>query len=211
MTGPANAANGAGRGTARRYDSPVRRLQMAETRERIVAAGAALLHEHPIWDWRVLTARAVAASAGVSERTVYRHFSTERALRDTVLERLREEAGIDIGDMSLHDVAGVTDRMLRFVAGFPIEARTPGDPTLAAANEAQRSALLAAVTGSADRWTPEDRAEAAAVLDALWSVVTYERLVAGWELQPDAAIRAITWAIGLVVDAIDGGNRPGPG
>jgi len=56
----------------RRYDSPVRRQQVAETRERIVAAGAELLHGFPIWNWRALTVRAVAERAELNERTVYR-------------------------------------------------------------------------------------------------------------------------------------------
>ena len=36
----------------RRYDSPLRRQRAAETRERIVAAGAELLHGFPIRNWR---------------------------------------------------------------------------------------------------------------------------------------------------------------
>src|SRR4029077_13587684 len=38
--------------TRRRYDSPIRRQRAAETRERIVVAGAELLHGFPIWNWR---------------------------------------------------------------------------------------------------------------------------------------------------------------
>ncbi len=34
----------------RRYDSPVRRQQVAETRARIVAAGVELLHGTPSWN-----------------------------------------------------------------------------------------------------------------------------------------------------------------
>jgi AcrR family transcriptional regulator len=72
----------------RRYDSPVRRERAAQTRERILAAGAELLHGFPIWNWGALTVPAVATRAGVTERTVYRYFANERALRDAVLGRL---------------------------------------------------------------------------------------------------------------------------
>jgi hypothetical protein len=48
---------------------------------------------------------------------------------------------------------------------------------------------------------------AAAILDLLWSVTAYERLVAAWELSPQQTTSAITWAIGLVEAAI----REGPG
>ena len=47
------------------------------------------------------------------------------------------------------------------------------------------------------------------MLDVLWSVVSYERLVVDWELDPKDAIRGITWVIGLVEDAIRRGPAPG--
>ncbi len=49
---------------------------------------------------------------------------------------------------------------------------------------------------------------AAALLDALWSVDAYERLVAVWGLGPGEATRAITGVIGLLVDEIRAGRRP---
>src|SRR5215831_19683750 len=72
----------------RSYNSPVRREQTADTRQRILAAASRLLHEFPTWNWRELTVRAVAKRAGVSERTVYRYFLSERELRDAVLRQL---------------------------------------------------------------------------------------------------------------------------
>jgi hypothetical protein len=46
------------------------------------------------------------------------------------------------------------------------------------------------------------------VLDVLWNVATYERLVAEWEMDREQAIETVSWAIGLVVDAIENGRRP---
>ena len=51
----------------RGYNSPVRRQQSAETRERIIAAGAELVHGFPAWDWKNLSAAAVGEHAGISE------------------------------------------------------------------------------------------------------------------------------------------------
>ena len=85
----------------RPYNSPARRQRVAETRERIVAAGAALVREFTTWDWDGLTFRAVAELAGISERTVYRHFPTERHLHDAVMARLEDEAGITYEDVEL--------------------------------------------------------------------------------------------------------------
>ena len=200
----------------RRYDSPVRRQQAAETRERILTAGAELLHGFPTWNWAALTVKAAADRAGVNERTVYRYFATERELRDAVLERFEEESGVEVEGLELQDVAAVTARMLEYVSSFPVEPRTPRDDTVAAANARQRAALLAAIEPLTEAWSPADRAVAAAVLDVLWSVVSYERMVVDWELAPEDAIRGLTWTIQLVEAAVRAGVVPratmlGPG
>lgn len=195
---------------SRAYDSPLRRERAAQTRERVVTAGAELLHRSPIWNWRALTVRAVAERAGVSERTVYRHFTTERDLHDAVLRRLEEEAGVDLRDgLTLEDVAPLTRRMFEFVSSFPIAPRTPRDEVVSEANERQRRALLDAVASHAGGRDERDRVLAAAVLDVLWSVVSYERLVVDWDLDPEDAIRGLTWAIGLVEAAMRSGDGPG--
>jgi AcrR family transcriptional regulator len=192
----------------RRYDSPLRRQRAAQTRERIVAAGWELAHECPVWDWRALTVRAVAKRADVNERTVYRHFPSERELRDAVMQRLEEEAGVTLEGLRLQDVADVAARVFAHVSSFPLASRTPRDATLRAADQRRREALLHAVASPAAGWPETDRKMAAAILDVLWSVTSYERLLAGWELAPGEATRAITWAMGLIEAAIQEGRPP---
>jgi AcrR family transcriptional regulator len=193
----------------RRYDTTLRRQQAAGTRERIVAAGSALLHRSPVRDWRSLTLRAVAERAGVNERTVYRHFANERALRDAVMHRLEEEAGIDLAGLRLENIADAATRIFQHVSAYPRKARRPLDPTLTEASQRQRNALLRALTARTAGWSDADRTAAAAMFDALWGVATYERLVVDWQLDRGQAIRAITWVIGLVEDAVRKGRRPG--
>jgi AcrR family transcriptional regulator len=192
----------------RRYDVTLRRQQAAETRERIVAAGSELLHGSSIRDWRALTIRAVAERAGVNERTVYRHFVNEQGLRDAVMHRLEEEAGIDLAALQLEDVASVAARIFEYVSAYPREPRPQMDPTLAEAGQRQRKALLGAVEARAAGWSRADRVAAAAMLDVLWSVASYERLVVDWRLDRKKAIRVITWVIGLVEEAVRDGRRP---
>lgn len=192
----------------RRYDSPLRRQRAAETRERIITAGAELLHDFPVWNWHALTVRSVAERAGVNERTVYRHFENERELHEAVLSRHQKEAGVDLEGLALEDLRDITKRILSYVSTFPLEPRTPRDATLTAAGKRQREALLAAVTPMTRKWAKRDRALAAAMLDVLWSVGSYERLVADWGLAPKEAIRGVTWVMGLVEDAIRNGCRP---
>jgi AcrR family transcriptional regulator len=192
----------------RRYDSPVRRQRAAETRERIIAAGAAILHDHAVWNFDALTVRGVAERAEVNERTVYRHFATERELRDAVMTRLEGEAGVELDGLALEDVRGLTAQILGYASSFPLDPRAPRDATLVATHQRLRDALLAAVAAATDRWTDTEQAIAAAMLDVLWSVTSYERLVADWHLDPDDAIRGATWVIGLVENAIRGGAKP---
>jgi AcrR family transcriptional regulator len=192
----------------RRYDTTLRRQQAAGTRERIVAAGCKLLHRSPIRDWRALTVRAVAERAGVNERTVYRHFVNERALRDAVMHRLEEEAGIDLARLRLEDVADAAARIFEHVSSYPVKARPPLDPTLTEAGQRQRKALLRAVATRTAGWPETDRVVAAAMFDILWGVAAYERLVIDWRLDRKQAIRGITWVMGLVEEAIRKGRRP---
>ncbi len=65
------------------------------------------------------------------------------------------------------------------------------------------------MAGPTEDWPEVDGRIAAALFDVLWSIGTYERLVADWELDPSDAIRAVTWAIALVTDAIAQDRRPG--
>jgi len=197
--------------TKRRYDSPLRRKRAAETREKIISAGVSLLRGFPVWNWRALTVRAVARRAGVNERTVYRHFESERALRDAVLGRQEEEARIDLPSLQLENLRDVTTRIFEYVSSYPLEPRSPKDPTLRNAGRRQREALLAAVTRCADDWSASDRALAAGMLDVLWGFTAYERLVGDWQIDPREAIRGVTWVMGLVEDAIRRGEGPGVG
>jgi AcrR family transcriptional regulator len=194
----------------RPYDNTLRRQRAGETRDRIIVAGAKILRGFPIRDWGALTVRAVAARAGVNERTVYRHFANERELHDAVMHRLERDAGIDLTKLRLEGIADATTRIFQHVAAHPPSARPSLDPTLAEASRRQHEALLRAVDQQAAGWTAGDRLAAAAAFDVLWAVSSFERLVTDWPLDQEDAIRAITWVIGLLRDAIAADHRPPP-
>ena len=190
------------------YDSTLRLQRAAETRERIVAAGSKILQGSPIRDWQALTIRAVAELAGVNERTVYRHFRHERGLRDAVMHRLEEEVGIDLKRLRLEDVADAAARIFKHVSSYPLQSRPPLDPTLTETSRRKREALLGAVAARTAGWPEADRVVAAAMFDVLGSVASCERLVSHWQLDPEQAIRGITWVIGLIEEAVRKGRRP---
>lgn len=193
----------------RRYNSPLRRRQLQETRERIIAAGSAVVHSLPTWDWKDLTFKAVSERAGLSERTVYRYFSTERALHDAVMQRLAEEAGVATYEgLKLDDVADVAARVFASLSSFRASPWSMDDPTFVEVDVRRRAGLRSAVAGPTGDWSDAERETVAGVLDVLWSVPSFERLVAEWQLDRDRATAAIGWVIGLVIDAVQNGNRP---
>jgi AcrR family transcriptional regulator len=194
--------------TPRRYESAVRRQQSLETRQKIIEAGCKVLLRSGIRDWRGLTIRGVAEQAGVNERTVYRYFGNERGLRDAVMSRLEEKAGIELEGMQLEDVAGFAARIFAHVSAYPGRPKPSLDPTLSDASVRQKRALSAALAERTSGWTEAERTSACALLDALWNVATYERLVTDWDMDRDQAIETVSWAIGLVEDAIANGQRP---
>ncbi|KUH69663.1 TetR family transcriptional regulator [Mycolicibacterium novocastrense] len=194
--------------STRAYDNSVRRRKAAHTRERIVVAGSELVHEFESWDWRELTFRAVAARAGVGERTVYRHFPTERHLHDAVMQRLEDEAGVSYDDVTLANLSEVTARVFASLQRFSVErsAPSPADPAFVSSDVRRRDALQRAVIEASPQLPDEQRRAIAGLLDVLWSPATYERLVAVWGLDGHAATEAIDWLMAQVTRAIDGGG-----
>ena len=205
---PGQTESETGGPASRQYDSPVRRARSAQTRERIIDAACALMHNRSVRDWGAVTIRGVAHEAGVNERTVYRYFTNERGLRDAVMHRMEQEAGIDLVGMGLDDIGGVAARVFAYVSTFPFEPRAPLDPTLTEANLRQRDALHSALRAWTSDWPAQDAAGVAAALDVLWSVGAYERLTADWQMDHAEAVRTLTWAIELVTEAVRNGRRP---
>jgi AcrR family transcriptional regulator len=194
----------------RSYDNRARQEKAAQTRERITAAGSELVHGFDSWNWRDLTFKAVAERAGVGERTVYRHFPTERHLHDAVMQRLESEAGISYEDVDLANLAEVTARVFGSLQRFSVRdsVDAPQDPTFVGVDVRRRDALLRAVAGSAPEWSDTEQRLTAGLLDVLWNLPTYERLVGVWGVDGRDATRAVEWLMAKVTRAIEDDDRP---
>lgn len=194
----------------RGYDNRVRQQKAAATREGIVMAGTELVHGFETWNWRDLTFRAVAERAGVGERTVYRHFPTERHLHDAVMERLESEAGIRYEDVDLSNLTEVTRRVFASLQRFSVRqsVEAPPDPTFVTVDHRRREALLRAVSAAAPGWSEADRRMTAGLLDVLWNLPSYERLVGVWDFDGADATRAIGWLMNMVVQSIEQDRPP---
>ena len=194
----------------RTYDNRARQEKAAQTRERIVAAGSELVHDFDSWNWRDLTFKAVAERAGVGERTVYRHFPTERHLHDAVMQRLESEAGISYEDVDLTNIGDVTGRVFASLQRFSVRksVEAPQDPTFVGVDVRRREALTRAVTAAAPGWSAAEQHLTAGLLDVLWNVPSYERLVGEWDIDGADATRAIGWLMAKVVAAIEDDDPP---
>ena len=173
-----------------------------------MAAGSDLVHGFEAWDFGQLTYRAVAEQAGVGERTVYRHFPTERQLHEAVMHRLHEEAGVDYEDVTIDNLVEVTTRVLDSMGQYPTAPSGP-QPTdqVFAEVDVRRREALARVVARLDL-DERARAEIAALLDVLWNLPAFERLVIGWQLEPERASTALAWLVELVLRAAQEGQAP---
>ena len=64
------------------------------------------------------------------------------------------------------------------------------------------------MTAATPTWTESERRTVAALLDLVWSMPGYERLVGAWDFDGDDATRAITWLMSLLTDTIDDDAPP---
>ena len=193
----------------RRYDSTLRRERAAQTRQRIVDAGAELVHSFSSWDWRELTIRAVAERAGVHERTVYRHFPTEQHLRTAVLARLEQEAGIDPYAVTLDGIGEHVEQLFGYLSTFTSSTEPAVDTALEDEDRRRKEGLVAAVAAAAPEWSQRDRTMAAALIDVLAGVASYRRFVSGWELSSEDATYAVNWLVGLLAREVREDRPPG--
>lgn len=196
----------------RRYESPVRAEKAAQTRDRILAAGAELVRAQPSWEqWREVTIHLVAEKAGVHDRTVYRHFAGERELRDAILQRLYEEAQIDIDDVHMDNLQHHVSAVLHYFASFNSFTPQPIEPFLATYDERRKDAVLRALGEAAPGWSEPDHRIVAALIDILWGVQTYQRFIIGWDFEVDEMTRAVGWLLDLIRTAVRDDHPPPPG
>ncbi len=193
----------------RRYDSTLRRERAAQTRQRIVEAGAELVHSFSSWDWRELTIRAVADRAGVHERTVYRHFPTEQHLRTAVLARLEQEAGIDPYAVTLDGIGEHVEQLFGYLSTFTSSTEPAVDTALEDEDRRRKEGLVEALRAAAPNWDERDRTMAAALIDVLAGVGSYRRFVSGWQLTSEEAASAATWLIDLLAREVREDRPPG--
>ncbi|MDI3565395.1 TetR/AcrR family transcriptional regulator [Bradyrhizobium sp. Arg816] len=158
----------------RSYVSPTRASAAAETRERIIAAGARLLRKDA--SIANFSLDVVAKAAGVTRLTVYNQFGSRRGLLEAVFDDIAREGGLfELAEvMTMADPRAALDRVVSIFCTFwshdpaidGLNQAMATDPefgeALVARNERRRELL----TGLITRIT-EKRAGKRAVQDAV--------------------------------------------
>jgi AcrR family transcriptional regulator len=189
---------------ARKYESPLRQAQAKETRQRILAAVAQLLEAEPETP---LSFDAVAAASGVERRTVFRHFPNKNALlaafwvwlNQRVALRTWPESEADLRAMPPVTFAGF-DRH-EGVIRAALASRSGREMRLAA-NAERQAAFRNSLVGVTQDVDPQRAEQATAVIQLLYSAGAWQSLRDYWQLDGQAAGEAVSWAIGVLIEAL---------
>ena len=178
------------------YHSPLRAAQAEATRQRIVEACLATVQRGGD-----LTYAAVAADAGVQERTVYRHFPRKEDLEGAVWSWI-------VGHLTHVDIAAKDEQQLiaamrqsfaGFDAGAPlIQAMLHSSQGLEVRRRqqpARRVMFDACIKDAVPEAPPSVRNRASAVLQVLYSASSWELLRDFWSMNADEAADAVDLGI----------------
>lgn len=115
----------------RNYVSSVRASAAAETRERIIAAGAKLLRKDA--SIANFSLEVVAKAAGVTRLTVYNQFGSRRGLLEAVFDDIAREGGLfELAEvMTMADPRAALDRVVAIFCTF-----WSHDPAIGGLNQA---------------------------------------------------------------------------
>lgn len=188
----------------RPYQSPLRAQMAQQTRALILDALIEVVSADGADD---LSIRDLAERAGVSQRTVYRHFPDRAALLDALAEHVGDRIGWGEPMAAIGSLDELVDAIPVSFAGFDRhETETRAlvllnlDPARVAAitrrNQSRLAALVAAELVGLDA---DERAEAVAVLHLLASSRTWLRFRDQDGLAPGQAGRAAQGAAGAYV------------
>lgn len=197
----------------RPYQSPLRERQVRETREQILDALTDLLEDR--WADEITT-RELASAAGVSQRTVYRHFPDRGALLAGLAERLESLTDSAVRSRDVESIDDLQAMTVRFMAAndehFVLaraEALLNADPRRFTAATRQHSKLVRDVAARARPELDEaDQIHLAALIRSLMSAQSWLRMREEFSLRGTESGPLVAWAIGALFNEIERGNPP---
>ncbi len=193
----------------RQYDNTLRQRQAEATRTRILEAVRDLLVESP----ESLQIPEIAARAGVSEPTVYRHFPNRDALLDAAADAVSARSGapplprtpeeIPVAAIA---VARYFDRNASWIRAALSEPMAR--PLRMAGRKRRLDSLRKAAAPAVAHLPPAERTVALAAFGTIARGETWDCLTREFGLSSDDAGRAMSWILRALVDALaDGRTR----
>lgn len=195
----------------RKYASPLRERQAEQTRNEILDALVALLADRPVDE---VTTRELAQAAGVSERTVYRHFPDRRTLVESLTTRF-----INSGDLvptypeRFEDLGLAAIEIMRALEAHHAEAQAEAllnaDPRRFSTQTSRHSEQLRSLveTDMPDLDAGQQRS-LAAILRVLISAQTWLRMRAEFGIDGETSGPVLAWVLEAMRHEIDRGNLP---
>ena len=189
----------------------LRQHYMAQTRERILDAAMAALQKEGL---EALTIAQVAKDAGITDRTIYRHFQTREDLLKAVWGRMQSRVGLGGYPQTVTALLAAPGALFpRFDAQEGAVRASmysaAGREVRASANQARHQSMQACVAEALPDLDAAARRRRAAVIQMIGSSHGWACLKDYWGLDTDEAARAATEAIAILLGTPADHNQEG--
>lgn len=199
--------------TGRSYDSPLRERQAQQTRDLILDALTSLLADRGVDE---VTTKELARAAGVSERTVYRHFPDRASLVEGLTERFVDSnEQIPAVPERLEDLAALVVDLYRVLEEHEVEAQAEAllnaDPRrFTAATRRHTQEFRALAEAGFPELDAGRRQSIAAIVRVLASPQAWLRIRAEFGVGGVESGPVVAWAIEALLHEVERGNPPPP-
>jgi AcrR family transcriptional regulator len=202
------------RSTTKPYTSVLRERQVAQTREFILDAVTTLLSDRRADE---VTTRDIAASAGVSQRTVYRHFPDRDSLLEGLSQRMSRLDGVkpSFGN-GLDDIAPTSRRLMELLDEHYVTARAEAvfnaDPRrFAADTQANTREMRELMARELPELDEREQLRIAAVIRCLVSTQAWLRMREEFGVPGTESGPTVAWVIDTIIRELRAGHTPSAG
>jgi AcrR family transcriptional regulator len=184
------------------YKSPLRDKQKSDTRELILQTVEELLKDKGL---EQLSLAQVARAAGVTERTLYRHFATRDSLLEATWARVNSAVGMRVFPASADELVRLPTQVF---PGFENRAQVirsmlssaQGRELRLRVNEQRQAAIRAAVREARPDVREPALTRLCAAVQLLYSATAWATMRDYWDLDGEEAGRAASEAIAKLLD-----------
>jgi len=195
----------------RTYSSPLREAQVRRTRATILDALTQLLADQPADQ---ISTREIAAVAGVSQPTVYRHFPDRQALLEGLADRVDVLSGPERkAPETLDELVQIASDWVVLAETHAVEATAEAvlnaDPRRFSRATRRRSADIQRLVAEAfPEYSERDHVRITALVRSLIAVQTWLRMREEFGVPGTESGPLVTWALEVLVREIRAGNFP---